>query len=95
MARRGGGFLNDAEKTLVYNAWGPGLASPGRNVSVTDRRVEMSVTEHVEALRAKHAELEHLIDEEEHRPHPDDLVITELKRQKLRIKDQIATLSRQ
>lgn len=55
----------------------------------------MSVTEHVEALRAKHAELEHLIDEEEHRPHPDDLMITELKRQKLRIKDQIATLSRQ
>jgi hypothetical protein len=55
----------------------------------------MSVTEHVDALRAKHAELENLIQEEEHRPHPDDLVLAELKRQKLRIKDQIATLSRQ
>jgi hypothetical protein len=55
----------------------------------------MAMTEHVEALRAKHAELENLIDEEEHRPHPDDLVITELKRQKLRIKDQIATIGRQ
>jgi len=55
----------------------------------------MAVTEHVDALRAKHAELEHLIEEEEHRPHPDDLILAELKRQKLRIKDQIATLSRQ
>jgi len=55
----------------------------------------MSMIEHVDALRAKHAELENLIDEEEHRPHPDDIVITELKRQKLRIKDQIATLGRQ
>jgi hypothetical protein len=55
----------------------------------------MSVTEHVEALRAKHAELENLILEEEHRPHPDDITITELKRQKLRIKDQIAVLNRQ
>ncbi|HZF33577.1 MAG TPA: DUF465 domain-containing protein [Candidatus Angelobacter sp.] len=55
----------------------------------------MSLIEHVDALRAKHAELENLIDEEEHRPHPDDIVITELKRQKLRIKDQIATLGRQ
>jgi hypothetical protein len=55
----------------------------------------MAMTEHVEALRAKHAELEHLIQEEEHRPHPDDLVLTELKRQKLRIKDQIASLIRQ
>jgi hypothetical protein len=54
----------------------------------------MAMTEHVEALRAKHAELENLIDEEEHRPHPDDLIITELKRQKLRIKDQIATIGR-
>jgi hypothetical protein len=54
----------------------------------------MSVTEHVEALRAKHAELEHQIEEEEHRPRPDDTLITELKRQKLRIKDQIALLTR-
>jgi len=54
----------------------------------------MATTEHVEALRAKHAELEHLIEEEEHRPHPDDVVLVELKRQKLRIKDQIASLAR-
>jgi hypothetical protein len=55
----------------------------------------MSVTEHVESLKSKHQELEHLIEEEEHRPHPDDMLITELKRQKLRIKDQLALLARQ
>lgn len=55
----------------------------------------MSVTEHVESLRAKHAELEHQLEEEEHRPHPDDMIVADLKRQKLRIKDQIAALIRQ
>lgn len=55
----------------------------------------MSVVEHVDALKAKHAELETRIQEEEHRPQPDDLTLSELKRQKLRIKDQIALLARQ
>ena len=55
----------------------------------------MSVIEHVDALRSKHAEIDRMIQEEEHRPHPDDMLITELKRQKLRIKDQLALLVRQ
>lgn len=54
----------------------------------------MSVTEHIETLKAKHADLEQLITEEEHRPLPDQTMISELKRQKLRIKDEIALLSR-
>jgi hypothetical protein len=54
----------------------------------------MSVTEHVDALRAKHAEIDRMIQEEEHRPHPDDNALAELKRQKLRIKDEIAGLNR-
>ena len=41
----------------------------------------------VEALELKHAELEALIDEEEHRPHPDDVRLHELKKEKLRVKD--------
>ncbi len=52
----------------------------------------MSVHEHIEALRVKHVTLKQEIDEENQRPHPDDLRITELKRQKLRIKDEIASL---
>ncbi len=53
----------------------------------------MSVIEHVDALRSKHAEIDRMIQEEEHRPHPDDGALAELKRQKLRIKDEIAVLN--
>ena len=40
----------------------------------------MSAMEHVEALKTKHSDLDKLIAEEESRPHPDDIRITELKR---------------
>lgn len=52
----------------------------------------MTVAEHVDALRAKHNDLKHAVEEENQRPHPDDLRIAELKREKLRIKDEIARL---
>ena len=52
----------------------------------------MTVAEHVDALRAKHATLKHAVEQENQRPHPDDLHIAELKREKLRIKDEIARL---
>jgi hypothetical protein len=49
--------------------------------------------EQIEALRAKHARLEQAIDEESHRPLPDTVQIHSLKREKLRIKDEIARLT--
>lgn len=52
----------------------------------------MTVVEHVEALRAKHTALKHAVDEENQRPHPDEFRIAELKREKLRIKDEISKL---
>ncbi len=52
----------------------------------------MTVAEHVDALRAKHATLKSAVEQENQRPHPDDLHIAELKREKLRIKDEIARL---
>ena len=52
----------------------------------------MSVQDRVEALREKHALLERAIDEEIHRPLPNQDAITDLKRQKLRIKDAIHQL---
>lgn len=54
----------------------------------------MSSTQHAESLRAKHAAIELQIQQEENRPKPDDMLIAELKRQKLRIKDEIASLER-
>ena len=44
----------------------------------------------VEELRNEHHNLEQQIVEENLRPHPDELRIQALKRQKLRIKDEIA-----
>ena len=41
----------------------------------------MSVTEHLDSLKAKHLDLEQLIEQEEARPRPDEVKIHELKRQ--------------
>lgn len=53
----------------------------------------MSAMDHIEALKAKHASLEHAIVKENARPHPDDDAICSLKKRKLQIKDQIIRLS--
>lgn len=54
----------------------------------------MSTTEHLEALKARHAGLDAQISEETKRPHPDDSRIHELKKEKLKLKDEIARLER-
>ena len=53
----------------------------------------MSTVDHIEALKAKHAWLEHAIVEENSRPQPDDDAICSLKKRKLQIKDEITRLS--
>jgi hypothetical protein len=57
------------------------------------RNSVMSVEERIAALKAKHQALEAAIQEENNRPHPDELHIATLKKQKLRIKDEIAGIS--
>jgi len=52
----------------------------------------MTMQDYVESLRSKHAHLEQQIDDELHRPLPDQSILTRLKREKLRIKDEIARL---
>lgn len=47
---------------------------------------------HHDALETKHAALETRIVDEEHRPLPDSAVIAELKKQKLRIKEELTSL---
>jgi hypothetical protein len=49
----------------------------------------MSLQDHIEALKEKHAALERALDEENKRPLPNQDAIYDLKRQKLRIKDEI------
>ncbi|CCG07628.1 YdcH family protein [Pararhodospirillum photometricum] len=45
-----------------------------------------------DALRTRHAEIDLLVEKEEARPVPDLLMVAQLKRQKLRIKDEIASM---
>lgn len=49
----------------------------------------MTLTEHVDSLKGKHERLERLIAEELHRPLPDQTTLSRLKREKLRIKEEI------
>ena len=45
----------------------------------------------VEELQSKHAAVHALIDEEERRQHPDDNLLHRLKKEKLRLKDELAS----
>lgn len=47
---------------------------------------------HTHALAAKHAGLEHRIEMENRRPSPDTILIHELKKQKLKLKEEIVQL---
>ncbi len=49
----------------------------------------MQADERIYSLHDKHASLERAIEEENQRPYPDDFRLSQLKREKLRIKDQI------
>ncbi|WP_445192872.1 YdcH family protein [Sphingomonas sp. Tas61C01] len=46
-------------------------------------------TTHQTALATKHATLDRRIVEETHRPKPDDLILADLKKQKLRLKEEL------
>lgn len=71
-------------KVLGARHKGKSLDSSGEEIMEADARLA--------SLSSKHAELEQAIEDENHRPLPDNLLITQLKRRKLRIKDEIARL---
>jgi len=52
----------------------------------------MSKEQRIETLRSRHAELERRIGQEISRPHPDDASVVQLKKEKLRIKEEITQL---
>ncbi len=53
----------------------------------------MSVNAHVEQLRKKHESLSEAVEAAQRAPGSDDLAIADLKKQKLRIKEEIARLT--
>lgn len=52
----------------------------------------MGLESHIQELSDKHHKLDEQIHEELLRPHPDDLMISELKKRKLRLKEEIERL---
>ncbi|SFJ83646.1 YdcH family protein [Celeribacter neptunius] len=53
----------------------------------------MSLTSHIEELKKKHKSLSEAVETAQRSPGIDDLRIADLKKQKLRIKEEIARLS--
>lgn len=52
----------------------------------------MALESHIQELADKHHKLDTQIQEEQHRPHPDDIVLAALKKKKLRLKEEIERL---
>lgn len=53
----------------------------------------MTVAAHLQELRRKHDNLSSMVEEAQRSPAIDDLKIAEMKKQKLRLKEEIARLS--
>lgn len=53
----------------------------------------MSLTSHLQELKRKHQHLSHEVEQAQRAPGSDDLVISALKKQKLRLKEEIERLS--
>ena len=60
-------------------------------VTVVQRKEQAPMDKaQAETLESKHAALHSMIDEEEHRSHPNEDLLHELKKEKLRLKDELA-----
>jgi hypothetical protein len=59
----------------------------------TAEETTMSLGSHLQELRKKHEHLSTAVEEAQRHPGYDDLAIADMKKQKLRIKEEIARLS--
>lgn len=50
----------------------------------------MAISAHIDTLIEKHHALQAAIDDEAHRPMPDQVRVTQLKREKLKLKEEIS-----
>ena len=71
------------------------MACPGNGLIravLKNRRLPMSLNGRISELAAKHRHLDEQIAAEQKRPSSDDLTVKDLKRQKLKIKEQLRQL---
>ena len=69
--------------------------TPFLRVRPSKETLTMSLQDRLETLRSRHASLEQALLQEINRPLPNSDAIHDLKKQKLRIKDEIFALERQ
>jgi hypothetical protein len=55
----------------------------------------MNIQSHIEALQGRHASLESKIAAEDRRPRPDDAILSRMKLEKLRLKEEMERLKTQ
>ena len=65
-------------------------AVPADVLRIPKEEHAMNNTAHLDTLIDKHHALQDMIDDEIHRPMPDQVRLTQLKREKLRLKEAIA-----
>jgi hypothetical protein len=53
----------------------------------------MALPQRIEALKKRHATIDDILHDEEHRPSPDIIRLHELKREKLHLKDEMNRLT--
>jgi hypothetical protein len=58
-----------------------------------DRRTTMTLSSHLQELRKKHESLSEMVELAQRGPAGDDLRVTDLKKQKLRLKEEIQRLT--
>jgi hypothetical protein len=59
----------------------------------TGEETSMSLGSHLQELRKKHQHLSEAVEEAQRHPGSDDLTIAEMKKQKLRLKEEISRLT--
>jgi hypothetical protein len=63
------------------------------SIGTSKKEEGMTLSSHVQELRKKHQNLSDQVEAAQRSPASDDLYVTELKKQKLRLKEEISRLS--
>ena len=63
-------------------------------VTGSERRTKLSITSHIQNLKQKHEKLSSEVEQAYKSPASDELYISQLKKEKLRLKEEISRLSR-
>ena len=63
-------------------------------ISGSERRIKLSIMSHIQNLKQKHEKLSSEVEQAYKSPASDELYISQLKKEKLRLKEEISRLSR-